>query len=80
MIQPAGGFGFAEEALLDRFDLAILELGRQIQGLDGHDAIDLGVVSEIHGAHGSTAEFAVDLVTAQGRLLGGAVDDERASG
>ncbi len=69
VVEAPGGFRLAEEALLDLDQFVGLELLRQGHGLDRHDAVDLRVAAEIDHAHGALAQFLLDLVAAQHRLL-----------
>ncbi len=80
VVQPAGGFRLAEEALLHVGQFLFVEFLRQRHGLDRDHAVDLGVTAQIDHAHGPLAQFLLDLVAAQHRLLHRAVLEDAGVG
>ena len=69
MIQAPGGFRLAEETQLHIGQFVFIEFLGQRHGLDRDDTVDLWITPLIHHAHGAFAQFLLDLVTAQHRLL-----------
>lgn len=70
MIETPRRFRLAEEAFLDvENSSSSSRLLRQGHGLDRHHAVDLWIASLINHAHGALAEFFLDLVTPEHRLL-----------
>jgi len=70
MVQPPGSLRFVHEAHTV-LGFCVRFLASQRDGLQGHDAVDLGVARPVDNAHGAAAEFAEDLVASE--LLGGGI-------
>ena len=69
VIETPSGFRLLKKAPTHVFQLFAFKFLSERHGFDGYSATNAWITPQIHGAHGSTAQFAFDFIATQHRTL-----------